>query len=122
MAIRHGSAGAGESRVGQARKRPFLAVLALVLLLLAPLVQAWPSRLPGGIIPERVAGLGDFASDFLWLDAERLIIVGKRGRVALYRNGGFAGNLLDIGYKVAPAAGGERAKRAGTRRWTVLTF
>jgi hypothetical protein len=110
MATSTCSGGAWEPRNPHPRKRPFLAVtlvLALLALALAPLVHAWPSQLPGGIIPERVAGFGDFASDFLWLDDARLIIVGKRGRVALYRNGGFAGNLLDIGYKVAPAAGGE---------------
>ncbi|KAI9031494.1 Sorbosone dehydrogenase-domain-containing protein [Hyaloraphidium curvatum] len=67
--------------------------------------MAWPGGLPGGIIPERVAALGDFVSDFLWLDDERLIIAGKRGRLVLFRNGQWSATLLDISGRVAPAAG-----------------
>ncbi|KAI9011577.1 Sorbosone dehydrogenase-domain-containing protein [Hyaloraphidium curvatum] len=80
-------------------------LLLLALLALCGRALAWPSGLPGGVIAERVATFGDSVSDFQWLDEERLIIAGRRGRLVLFRNGRWSRVLVDITGRVAPSQG-----------------
>lgn len=94
---------------GATRWSSFLGLLTLVVALVLsslPRITAWPSGFPGGIQPQIAAQFGDFITDFVVISATDIIITGKNGRVVLFRNGNAVSTLLDISWKVQPAAGG----------------
>lgn len=98
-------AGRGSSRLSWTLLVAALLSTVFLVLYSLPTAHSWPSGLPGGVVGEAVASIGDYVSDFVWLSENKLIIAGKRGRLILFIDGRWTATLLDISWKIGTNGG-----------------